>query len=312
MDCGQIQKRMPSYVDGMDSPEERRLIDQHLPSCPSCRKALEEYQKDRERLRGLEEVEPPPGFAPRIMAQIEEEEKKGGILKKLFFPLHVKIPIQAVGAIVIAVLAIQVYHSSEPQKAAIQRYEVTVPAAPPKEEIGKEAKQEDAISPAAKSPQADVLRAEEPKKKAASSPIPETAPQAPATAGLGAASSREPQRAEAPVAQKRAKMQMESPSPSQKLEAVLPRAAETITLTLKANDIAAAERTVEAVLRNLGGTKIEKSPSGDGEVVTADLPARNINDLLERLRPFVEAKERDRASQTAEGTVLLRIEIRPK
>ncbi len=129
MECGQIQKRMPAYVDGMDSPEERRLIDQHLPSCPSCRKALEEYQKIRERLLSLEEVEPPPGFAQRILAQVEEGETKGGILKKLFYPLHVKIPIQAIATIVIAVLAIQVYRSLEPQKAAVQQYGVTVPAA---------------------------------------------------------------------------------------------------------------------------------------------------------------------------------------
>jgi len=306
MECGQIQKRMPAYVDGMDSPEERRLIDQHLPSCPSCRKALEEYQNNRERLRNLKEVEPPPGFAQRILAQVEEEEEKGGLLKKLFYPLHVKIPIQAIATIVIAVLAIQVYRTSEPQKAVVQRYEVTIPAAPPKEEIRKEDRQEAAIPPAAKPPQADTLRAEEPKKKAASSPIQEKTSPAPAAA------SRETERAEASLAQKRAKMQTESPAPPQKLEAAFPRPAETITLPLKANDIAAAERTVEAVLRNLGAEKIERSSIGKAEIVTADMPSQNLKDLLEKLSPFIEAKERDRASQPTEGTILLRIEIRPK
>lgn len=310
MECGQIQKRMPAYVDGMDSPEERRLIDRHLPSCASCRKVLEEYQKNRERVRNLEEVEPPPGFAQRIMARVEEEEKKGSILKKLFYPLHIKVPIQAIATVVIAVLAIQVYRSIEPQKAAVQRYGVTVPAAPPREEIRKEDKQEVAIPPAAKSPQPEVRRNEEPKKKAAGSLMQEKAPLAPSTAASGAVASRETERAEAPPAQKRAKMQMDSSAPSRKLETAFPRPAETVTLTLGVNDIAAAVRTVESVLRDLGAERIERSPSGEAEIVMADLPAQSIKDLLERLSPFVEAKEWDSASQPAERIVLLRIEIR--
>ena len=138
----------------------------------------------------------------------------------------------------------------------------------------------------------------------------EKAPLAPSTAASGAVASRETERAEAPPAQKRAKMQMDSSAPSRKLETAFPRPAETVTLTLGVNDIAAAVRTVESVLRDLGAERIERSPSGEAEIVMADLPAQSIKDLLERLSPFVEAKEWDSASQPAERIVLLRIEIR--
>ncbi len=316
MECGQIQKRMPAYVDGMDSPEERAFIERHLATCIPCRNALEEYQKAREVLKGLEEVDPPPGFTQKIMAQVREEKERGGIFKKLFYPLHVKVPIQAVATIVIAVLAIQIYRSIEPQKGAVTPYGVTVPAAPKeeprKEKKEKEDKQEVSISPATKSPQAEIRKVEKAQQKAETSQTKEKTALAPTSIGAGAAPSRDMERAEAPLAQKRARMQPEAPTPSPKMEMASPRQAEPFTLRLAADDIAAAGKTVESVLRDLGGERVERSLSGETEIVTADLPAQRMKDLFEKLRSFSEAKEKDLASKPAEGIIALRIEIRQK
>ncbi len=311
MECGQIQKIIPAYLDGMDSPEERAFIEKHLTSCVPCRKALEEYQKARELVRGLDEVEPPPGFAQRIMAQVQEEGQKGGILKKLFYPLYIKVPIEAVATIVIAVLAIQVYRSVEPQKAAVHQYGVTVPAAP-KEEPRKEDKQEVIIPPPSKSPRAEIRGSEEPKKKVETSHAEEKAPLAPPPIAAGATASREAEKAEAPPAQKRARMQPQAVAPSPKLETDALRKTESLTLTLRADDPAAAGEAAEAVLRELGGEKIERSFSGGAEIVTADLQAQRVKVLLERLKSFSEEKEKDKAAEASGGIVALRIEIRPR
>ena len=119
MECGQIQNMIPAYLDGIVSPEEKSLVERHVSSCDPCRQVFEEHQRARDLVKTLEEVEPPPRFAQRIMAQVEEEAAEKGFLKKLFYPLHIKIPIQAVATIVIAVLAIQVYRSVEPPKTVI-------------------------------------------------------------------------------------------------------------------------------------------------------------------------------------------------
>ena len=311
MECGQIQKIMPAYLDGMDSPEERAFIERHLSSCVPCRKALEEYRKARELVRDLPEVEPPPGFAQRIMAQVKEEAQKGGILKKLFYPLYLKVPIGAVATIVIAVLAIQVYRSVEPQKAAVQQYGVTVPAAP-KEEPRKEDKQEIAIPPPSKFPRAETRETEESKKKVETSHAEDKASLAHPPIAAGAAASREAEKAEAPPTQKRARMQPQAAAPSPKLETAALRKTEALTLMLRADDIAAAGEAVEAVLRELGGEKIEKSFSGGAEIVTADLQAQRVDVLLERLKSFSEEKEKDKAAEGAGGIVALRIEIRQR
>jgi hypothetical protein len=72
-------------------------------------------------VRELEEVEPPPWLRRKIMTRVREEAapKKKGILRTLFFPLHIKVPVQAFAMVLIAVLAFQVYRTSEPERQAL-------------------------------------------------------------------------------------------------------------------------------------------------------------------------------------------------
>ena len=152
-ECGQIERMLPEYLEESLPPEERVRVAKHLTSCAKCRMALEDGKKTRLLVGNLEEVEPPPGFAQKIMVQVREEDrKKRGLLKKLFYPLHIKVPIQAVATVVIAALAIQVYRSVEPQKIATQPPGLSAPAvsapAAPKEEPLQEIRQGIPPSPA--------------------------------------------------------------------------------------------------------------------------------------------------------------------
>lgn len=74
---------------------------------------LKEAQK---LVHGLGEVEPPPFFEQRIMSRVREEAgRKQGILRRLFYPLYVKVPIQALAMLLIAVLAIYLYRTGDPE-----------------------------------------------------------------------------------------------------------------------------------------------------------------------------------------------------
>jgi hypothetical protein len=67
-------------------------------------------------VHGLGEVEPPPFFEQRIMSRVREEAgQKQGILRRLFYPLHIKVPIQALATLLVAVLALYVYQTGEPE-----------------------------------------------------------------------------------------------------------------------------------------------------------------------------------------------------
>ena len=116
MTCNEIENRLPAYREGLISPEESKSITGHLASCSRCSRALADLKKAEQLVHGLGEVEPPPFFEQRIMAQVREEAgQKQGILRRLFYPLHIKVPIQALATLLVAVLAFQVYQQGDPE-----------------------------------------------------------------------------------------------------------------------------------------------------------------------------------------------------
>ncbi|MCX5818881.1 MAG: DUF2275 domain-containing protein, partial [Deltaproteobacteria bacterium] len=112
MTCNEIENRLPAYLEDLLSPEEKKSIAGHLASCPRCSRAFAGLKKAEQLVQGLGEVEPPPFFEQRIMSRVREEAgQKQGILRRLFYPLHIKVPIQALATLLVAVLAIYVYQT---------------------------------------------------------------------------------------------------------------------------------------------------------------------------------------------------------
>ncbi len=139
--CKDIEHKLSAYLEDALSPQEKGLIAEHLASCPRCSKSIESLKKTEKLVREMEKVEPPPWFTQRVMARVREEvQQKEGFFRKLFYPLHVKIPIQALTAVLIAVLAVQIYIVGEPEMKVIVAPPATVfeagkehaPAAPQK------------------------------------------------------------------------------------------------------------------------------------------------------------------------------------
>ena len=107
MECRDVRKNLCAYGEGMVPPEDRERMEQHLAACPSCSTALYELDRAAETIKGLREVDPPPWMKGKIMARVREEAgRKKGFLQRLFYPLHVKVPLEALGMVLIAVVAI--------------------------------------------------------------------------------------------------------------------------------------------------------------------------------------------------------------
>jgi hypothetical protein len=116
MTCKEIENLLPGMVDGVIPEAEKKQIEAHMASCAACRKALADLRMSDERVKSLEEVEPPPWLKARVMARIREEAgQKEGFLRRFFYPLHIKVPIQALATVLIAVVAWNVYKSGEPE-----------------------------------------------------------------------------------------------------------------------------------------------------------------------------------------------------
>lgn len=289
MKCGQIQKMLPACLDGILSKTETALVENHLAACDSCRASFKEYQRARQRLKKLEEVEPPPGFAQKIMARIEQEEgKKGGLLRKLFYPLHIKVPIQAVAMVVIAVLAIQTYRSVEPQKQTAPPDAITAVPGPKEEPARKEDRQQEAALPAKKT-----------------LPTSEETAKAPASA----AAPREAERAEVAAGGKKAKMEAKTAVSAPSPEAASLQKGAGVGLALRVAEVASTGEKVQTILQEMGGSRIERTRLGEDEIVTADLNPQRLPEFLDRLKALGEMPEKPRVSKPTVPSVSVRIEI---
>jgi len=114
--CKDINNLLPAYLDDALSTSEKERVEEHLAVCSRCRQDVADLSKAVSLLHHLEEVEPPPFFEQRIMAAIREKSrKKQSIWRRLFFPLHIKIPLQALTTVFIAVFAFLVYQKSGPE-----------------------------------------------------------------------------------------------------------------------------------------------------------------------------------------------------
>jgi len=116
MSCTDREKQLPAYLEGDLSSMEMEELRDHLASCENCRKALEDLNKTGRLVRDLEEVSPPPRLKSQIMARVRKEaDGKRGILRKFFFPLYIKIPVQAFAVVVISVFAFYLYRQDVSQ-----------------------------------------------------------------------------------------------------------------------------------------------------------------------------------------------------
>ena len=152
--CQDFEKKLPAYQEGLVSGLDKKELEEHLRSCESCRLALQDLNKTRDLLGRLLEVDPPPWFTRKVMARVREEaEGKRGLLRKLFYPLHIKIPLEAVASILVVVLAVYVFKATDPEMSLLRAPSESVPPVPKDfayREKGKE------ISPVPAAPTAPI------------------------------------------------------------------------------------------------------------------------------------------------------------
>jgi len=152
MDCSNANKILSENIEGNGTPEQQVLIEEHLQSCEQCRLYAADIKKTIETLHALDEIEPPAWLTAKAMKKIRTESKPGKTwIERLFFPLHVKLPIEAFAAFLITVAAIFIYKNMGPE---LQQMEVqpSAPATPsilavPEKEMQKEERPNNIVQP---------------------------------------------------------------------------------------------------------------------------------------------------------------------
>jgi anti-sigma factor RsiW len=75
MNCGQVQRLLPPFLDEELSGRMRERVTSHLASCPACRAELEALRADLGLLEQVGTPAVPPFLVTRVMAAVRERRR---------------------------------------------------------------------------------------------------------------------------------------------------------------------------------------------------------------------------------------------
>jgi anti-sigma factor RsiW len=305
--CKDIKALLPAYSDGELSERDGQLVAGHVAVCSDCSSLLADLRKTQLLLGGLEEVEPPPWLAQKIMAHVRDEaDKEPALFKRLFYPLRVKIPLQAFATVMIAGLILFLYKGVNPPYEA---------ARTPDQALYEKLQEKPEASSAGKVPGPPPA----PKSPA---PVPEAAPPsppAPASPDFGTRQSEEKELVlrSAPVpapavpdsaVRQREMEEAHKQAFSAKRAAGL-TAATPVEVTLQVSDLESAAGEVEDLLRETGARNVKRESHDGSESVTGELQREKIGPLVEQLDDIGDA--RPARPDLPPGNVAIRIRVVP-
>jgi hypothetical protein len=293
MQCNDIQEKLSAYIDGDISSGERRLIEEHLKSCQQCNETLADLRKTTECVRDLGDIEPPAWLTQKIMTKIRSEAgRQKSIWQKLFYPLHIKLPVEAAVAVLLAVTTIYIFRTMQPEikpaKAPVEEMTSQMPL--------KETKSTDKDLMSRKN---DIVRGKAPQVYQHQ------------TAPLETTQSFVQKEKAVPSAGAVAKdeSQQKALSPAPALRALAESKKESLYLTVHVQDIKKAREDIMKVVTELNG-KITKTESlADRDVLRVTLSSKQLNGLIEKLRLIGEVEKKEEALEVHEGDREISMEI---
>lgn len=103
-DCSEIRTFLSEYLDDALDAQAKSLADEHLRTCPACRKELESLKTLVQGMSSLQPARAPADFLDQLHKRMERPSKPTKIREWFFYPLRVKIPLQLAGAAVAALI----------------------------------------------------------------------------------------------------------------------------------------------------------------------------------------------------------------
>jgi len=308
MECKDIQKRLSAYIEKAVTPKQKAAIDAHLKQCKRCRQDLADLKRTIKYVQQLKDVEPPAWLAQRVMARVRSEaEAKQRIWQRLFLPVHIKLPLEAIALIFIAVGTLYIFKTMQPQMQLAKiptetREMAPAPATAPTKEapaaLSKEspapARAGDQLMYAKKFETSEQGSVEMTKAPAAMARQEEAGPAVPAAGTTYRDESG-----------RRGLLAPKAVGP----KTAAPGKAKEVRFLITVKDLEIASRDIEETLQLLGGKAIKTEPLGNKAVIAAEIDANKVQELLDQLNLIGEVQEKGMAAEAGEGAVGIRIDI---
>lgn len=325
MKCSKVRKKLSAYIDDALSPAEKNIIAKHLRSCPKCRKTLSDTEMTISTIKGLEEIIPPSWLTQKIMTKVKSEAKgdKNSLLRKLFYPLHIKLPIEAVGIFLVAITALYVFRTMGPElKTSLPLSEEKAPKYVEKEKSGnprqitkkeshisgKISSNKDETAPGPASPRESGRLYESLEGKNGFNERPH----------INEKYSEEPKTPEMNMSVKSSPSPSVLPNGELKQESMLQKAGKTvsgfsekedISLSFKAADMVSVKKNIKDILSGLGGRAVKAESSSESIFILTELSSDKLSPLMQKLKTLGYVKEKMPTPMSEKDHVLIKITV---
>lgn len=122
MRCDETIGLLSEYIDGVLEDERAVLVRKHLDGCRRCAEVHRSMLAVIGHMREMEEVEPPADFLVSVNERLDRESPFRRIIRALFHPIGVKLPLEIAG-VAVAVLLLFVIWGVE-DSGTLQDYAV--------------------------------------------------------------------------------------------------------------------------------------------------------------------------------------------
>jgi hypothetical protein len=110
MKCKHIKVLLADFLDRNLSSREAASVEDHVEHCPDCREELDFLKKYKKEMSHYPDVKAPADFLQRLHRRIDNPAGKSSLLQALFFPLKIKLPLEAAGAFALALIVVFLFN----------------------------------------------------------------------------------------------------------------------------------------------------------------------------------------------------------
>jgi hypothetical protein len=126
MSCHDAREQFSALIDDALDAGERAALDAHLATCADCRRELQRFRDTVGLVRAAAPVRAPAGFVDRVLEAARPVPWPQRLVRDLFLPWPVKLPMEAAAIVLVAVGVALVYRGSPELEQSIRQE----PAAP--------------------------------------------------------------------------------------------------------------------------------------------------------------------------------------
>ncbi|UCH23329.1 MAG: zf-HC2 domain-containing protein [Deltaproteobacteria bacterium] len=120
MECSKSGELLSDYLDGILDLKSATELEVHLSGCERCRQEFDHLKALVTELNRMESIRAPDDFLNQIHKRLQPRFSFDNVVKKLFFPLRIKIPLEFAAAAIVAVIIFSVLAIRQPERQLVR------------------------------------------------------------------------------------------------------------------------------------------------------------------------------------------------